>query len=225
MVMVSEEETDRIRIRIGQSVGEAVRKIIKEENLEQTHSILEAINRDPKVKDVKDDNPKETKCPFDYSSKFSMLDELNEDFYRLNSDLTTLRTKTEAYGQIIKELSSDHQALWSDHQQVKGDVKQIKEMVRVHGERFDDVDKMLYALRSEVNEDKARIAKLEEHTNTLNAQLDEEKRQREKSDSGIWDFLGFLMLLGLIGLSQRKIAESQARKELTLEGYVKAKYG
>jgi len=167
------------------------------------------------VEEVEDDNAQKRECPFDCSSKFSMLDELDEDVYRLDSDLTTLRAKTEAHGHIITEFGSHHQALWSDHRQVKGEVHHIKEMVRIHGERLDEVDRKLdtlYALRPIIYENKAKIAKLEEHTNDFHARLDDEKRQRKESDSSLgWLILGLFFL----GLVFHQKPEMQARKELT----------
>lgn len=40
MVATTEEETGRIKVRIGQSMGDAVRKIVEEENERQTDAII-----------------------------------------------------------------------------------------------------------------------------------------------------------------------------------------
>jgi len=154
---------------------------------------------------------KGTKCPFDCSSEFSTLHELGEDVDRLDSNVTTLGTELwKIRGHIITDLSSCYHNLQSDHQRVKGEVKRLEETAKTHGERLDEVDKKLetlYALRPTVSENKAKIAKLEEHTSDIDARLDEEKRQRKESDSNLWLGIGFLVFLWL--LKRQRLAETQ----------------
>lgn len=167
MVMMSEEETDRIRIRIGQSVGEAVRRIIKEENDRQTDAIIREVGLGLR----KLENNMST-LHYNLSSRF---DELHER---------------------VREIEDDKVAI----------------MERIN------------SIEDNIHEKTIRVEKLEGHINALNTQLDEEKRKRRESDSSLGWLI--LLLLFLLGSSfQQKITEIQTRKELTLDEYVKAKYG
>jgi len=157
------------------------------------------------VEKAEDDNPQKTECPFDCSSKFSMLDEASEDVYRLGSGLTHLKARTEAHEHVIGELGSHYRNLWTDQRRVKEDIRQVREDVHQIKERLNEIDEKLCENREET-------AKLEEHAMALNAQLDQEKRQRKKSDES----LGLLILLGLLflGLISHQKLQTGASKEL-----------
>jgi len=164
-------------------------------------------------------SPKEEACRFDCSSKFSTLDNLNEDVHLLDSNVMTLGAKVEASGQALTDLRFHYHNLRNDNQRVKGDIEQIKETVRGQGERLDDIDEkleMLYALPPIIGDNQAKIAKLEERTNGLDARLGDEKRQREESDSSLQGWLaigGIFAVLWL--LSRQRPAETQSSPQLT----------
>jgi len=161
--------------------------------------------------EVKDENPQKSECPFDCSSKFSMLDEVSEDVYSLGSDLAHIKARTEAHGQIIRELGSHHRNLLFDHRQLNEDILGVREIIKTHSQRLDEIDKRIDYYRNWAYENNERIAKLEERAEALNEQLNEETRQRKKSDSGLgWLILG-LFFLGLV--SQQK-PQTRASKEL-----------
>jgi len=182
------------------------------------------------VKEAEENSPKETTCPFDCSPEFSMLHELGEDVDRLDSSVTTLGIELwKIRGHAITDLSSRYQNLQSDHQRVKGEVERLKEIVGTHGERLDEVDKKLetlYTLRPIVDENKAKIAKLEEHTNDLGARLDDEKQQRKESESNLWLVIGlaFLWLLSRQRLAETQIAPPPTPPALVVaRAYLEAK--
>jgi len=149
------------------------------------------------------------------SSNLVMLDDLTEHVHLLNSNMMNLSARVEARGHEVTELRSRYRSLSIDQQRVGREIERIKEIATGHAERLDEVDKKLetlYGLRPMIYENKAEIAKLEDHTNDLDARLDDEKRQRKESDSTLG-----LLILGLffLGLVFHQKPQTQARKELT----------
>ena len=163
------------------------------------------------------DSPEETTSPLDPSPTFSILDNLDEDVQRLDSDVMTLDAKIEARAHEITELASCYQSLRFDRQRARGEVQWIKETVRCHGERLDEVDtklETLYAFAPMTCENSGKIAKLEERTDDLAARLDDEKRQREESHSnlsGLLSVVGFLALLCLLNRQRLAVTQSAPR--------------
>ena len=179
-----------------------------------TKRILSRLGVEEAEEDTPTETPKETTpilTPFDASSKSPILDELDADVHRLDSNVIALGAKIEARGHAITHLSSQYQNLRIEHKRVERQVDSIKGIVRSHGERLDEVDaklERLGSLRPVIRENKAEIARLEGYTDDLDVLLDDEKRQREESHSK----LSGLLLLGfafLCLLNRRTLAETQ----------------
>jgi len=160
------------------------------------------------VESVQEQTPRETTCPYDCSSEFQTLDNLNEYVQQQDSDIMTLEMKNKAQGDQITRLDFLCRNLRYEQERFK---QEIKETARIHSERLDNIDKRQEDSRLLISENVAKIAKLEEHTNDISARLDDERRQRKDSDLRIWGFFGFLGLLWLLN-TQRPV-ETQTQTE------------